>query len=115
KLLLSPSAARDRLTNGVYLNKDPDDPLGSLEIALEKILQAEPIEAKLEKALKARFTPGNYASLIERGLQENLIDNTEAEILRDAAAATFKVISVDEFPPEGKAARQRPLKAAQAG
>ena len=49
-LLLEPSDARDRLTEGLYVSEDPQDITGRLEYALQKVLAAEPIERKLGKA-----------------------------------------------------------------
>jgi len=41
KLLLTPNATRERLIKGVYLTSEPNNPIGQLETALKKILEAE--------------------------------------------------------------------------
>jgi hypothetical protein len=46
KLLIEPSATRDRLTAGMYLPRDEHDPVGVIELALEATVAAEPIEAR---------------------------------------------------------------------
>ena len=53
KLLIEPSATRDRLTAGMYASADAaDNPVAQIERALAATLAAEPIEAKLRAAVK---------------------------------------------------------------
>jgi hypothetical protein len=54
-LVLHPSAARDRLTRGMFLSTDPDDPVGRLEHALDAVIAAEPLEQRIYQSLKVRF------------------------------------------------------------
>lgn len=99
-LLLTPSAARDRLTRGIYTSKDPEDPVGMVEFALERVLAAEPLEARLQKGLGVRLSPANLEENIERGVTEQVISEQEAEVIREAATATARAIAVDELPPD---------------
>ena len=46
RLLIEPSATRDRLTAGIYLSRADDDPLAQIERALAATIAAEPIEAQ---------------------------------------------------------------------
>lgn len=70
-LLLSPNPTRDRLFQGVYLTPNPNNPIGQMEIALQKIIEAEQDHtnrALKEEAEKARksviavdyFMPEDY-------------------------------------------------------
>ncbi len=52
KLLLEPSATRDRLTAGMYIPVAGDDPVSLIERALVATLAAEPLEAKIRAAVK---------------------------------------------------------------
>ena len=52
RLLIEPSATRDRLTAGIYLSQAVDNPLAQIERALAATLAAEPVEAKLRGAMK---------------------------------------------------------------
>ncbi|HSS69328.1 MAG TPA: acyl-CoA dehydrogenase, partial [Casimicrobiaceae bacterium] len=52
RLLIEPSATRDRLTAGMYLPKSESDIIGAIEAALEAALAAEPIEARIREAQK---------------------------------------------------------------
>ncbi|HWP94141.1 MAG TPA: acyl-CoA dehydrogenase [Gammaproteobacteria bacterium] len=96
-LLLSPSAARDRLTRGIYAPRDPADPVGRLDYALEKVIAADPIETRIQKLLKKRFTPHNIEELLEHALNQGIVSEAEAETVRAAARATLDAITVDEF------------------
>ena len=58
KLLIEPSATRDRLTAGMYLPRSEADIIGKLEAALEATIAAEPIERKLRDAQKAGTIAG---------------------------------------------------------
>lgn len=96
-LLLTPSATRDRLTAGMFLSQDPSDPLGRMEHALTAVLAAEPVEAKLQKALKLRLNPNNLETALAQGIQQKAITAEEAECIRRAALAMHDAITVDEF------------------
>src|SRR5436190_928921 len=57
QILLTPGAARDRLTAGAYIPKNEDDLVGRLEACLDATIKAEPIEAKMREAQKAGKLP----------------------------------------------------------
>jgi acyl-CoA dehydrogenase len=100
-LLLSPSAARDRLTVGMYLSKSEADPTGQLEAAFLATIACEPIEKKLREAVKK--------GTLQRRMQEDL-----AVLARDQGVITAEeftmwqrketlrkgVIKVDDFPQD---------------
>ena len=99
KILLEPSEARDRLTRGAYWNRDVNDPVGRMEVALDKVLAAEPVEAKLQKALRVKLNVANLDESIERGIREGVLSTAEADLLREGSAATLEAILTDEFTP----------------
>ncbi len=99
-ILLEPSEARDRLTRGAFINRDPQDPIGRMEVAFEKVLASEPIEAKLVKALKARLDVNNLEDTLKHGVAEGVITEAEAQTVREGWQATFEAILTDEFTPE---------------
>ena len=103
-ILLAPSAARDRLTDGIYKPSSINDPLGRVEDALPKVIAAEPLEKRIRIAIKAKqieALSGDEAT-IGQALQNNVISNDEAEILRTAKAVRNIVIKVDDFSPDLK-------------
>jgi acyl-CoA dehydrogenase len=101
KLLLEPSAARERLTAGLYVSKDPADVTGRLEDALPKVIAAEALERKLYKLVDERpVLHGDHEGQVREALARRLITEPEAGILRAAHAARRTVITVDDFPPD---------------
>jgi acyl-CoA dehydrogenase len=96
-VLLEPTAARDRLTAGLFLPMDAREPLGRLEDTLRKVIAAEPVERKLSQAASAgRVRPG--ARLLEEGVAAGIISREEGELLRQARESRQEVIQVDDFP-----------------
>ena len=91
-ILLEPGEARERLTAGIYVNRDADDVTGCLEYALEKVLAAEKVEAKLKQH---NFTGGP-----EQALRSGLISEQELTVMLGAKAAVERVVNVDDFDPE---------------
>ncbi|GAB4353883.1 MAG: acyl-CoA dehydrogenase [Methylohalobius crimeensis] len=99
RLLQAQGPARDRLTAGIFMPSEPDEPVARLEAALASTLAAEPIERRIKAAVKAgRIPPG--PDVIDAALGEGLIDSEEAERLRQTETLTRQVIAVDAFPPQ---------------
>lgn len=98
-LLIAPSAARDRLTAGMYLPRDEHDPVGVVELALEATIKAEGVAAKIRAAQKAGKLSGNSQQEIEsQALAHGVITAEEQALLARAHALTAEVIKVDDFP-----------------
>jgi acyl-CoA dehydrogenase len=106
-LLLSPSEARDRLTSGLHIELREDDPIGLMELALEKVIAAEPVEHKLAHALGASVTPETLEAVLASGLAAGVINELEAETVRESVAITAAAIAVDDFPWLQKRAGQQ--------
>lgn len=101
KLLIEPSATRDRLTAGMYLPKREEEPLFRLEEALTAAVYAEPIEARVEAARKSGEIAGkDEAGRIRAAIDAKVITAAEGERLENAARLRDEVVRVDHFPPE---------------
>ncbi|MCK9984657.1 MAG: acyl-CoA dehydrogenase [Azoarcus sp.] len=104
KLLIEPSATRDRLTSDVYLANDVEEPIGALEAALVATIAAEPIEAKVRHAQKeGRFEPGlmiggGVDAVWQRAQEAGVITADEFALLKRRGELRDKVIRVDDFP-----------------
>jgi acyl-CoA dehydrogenase len=98
EILLAPSQARDRLCEGVFLPESDTDTVARLEDALVKTIKAEHVERRLRKAMKG-YQPGYQLmdSMLQRALQEKLINEEEAKLIREAELARWQVIQVDDF------------------
>ncbi|HEY4202451.1 MAG TPA: acyl-CoA dehydrogenase [Devosiaceae bacterium] len=105
--VLRPGAFRDRLTQGTYVNFDPNDPTGRLEDALVKVTAAEDAEAKFVKALKKHVIDRRLDhDAIADAVAGGVLTEEEARLLRVADEATDRVIKVDDFDPDELAPRQ---------
>jgi acyl-CoA dehydrogenase len=99
RTLSAPGPARDRLTQGAYIGKGESDPTGVLEAALDAVIAAEPIEAKLSAALRAGAIGGRcHEEQVEAALARGVISAEEKAMLARATALRRKVVMVDDFP-----------------
>jgi len=96
-VLMTPGAARDRLTRDIYLPRDPNDPVGLVEHAFELTLKAEPVEIRIGKALKVRITHQNVDEVVAQALKAGACDQADADLLREYYAVVARCIAVDEF------------------
>ncbi len=99
-LLIKPGKARDRLTQGIFISDDENDITGCLEDALLKVIRAEPIERRLRANHQMKSDLQTYQQWLDDLLGLDLLSVKEVEILRQAQAATRKVIMVDDFEPQ---------------
>ena len=97
-ILLTPGAARDRLTVGAYIPNDENDVVGRLEFAMAATIKADPIEARMRKAVKDGLLP--QRTLAERRLAavaQAIITQAEMEHLVYTDRLRREVIKVDDF------------------
>ncbi len=98
QLLLEPSSTRDRLTQGMYVSRAPDDALGRLEDALPKVIAAESLERRLFKLVDEQpLLHGLHQEQVAAALAQSILSAPEAELVRAAQAARRAVIAVDDF------------------
>ncbi len=106
KLLLEPSATRDRLTHGMFAPTTGDHPVAQIERALAATLVAEPIEGRIRAAAKegkfdAKIPPGGgLDALVARAQAASVITAAEAAAVIAARDLTATVIRVDDFPQD---------------
>ncbi|MEM7397665.1 MAG: acyl-CoA dehydrogenase [Pseudomonadota bacterium] len=97
---LQPGAFRDRLTRDIYTPDSPDEPLGLLELALEKTIANEDAEKKLERAIRKgevqRFHDRDW---IKQAEVEGVLTSEEARDLAELRDLVARVIAVDDFAP----------------
>ncbi len=93
-LLLNDSTARDRLTQGIYINNNPDDATGRIEVAFKAVLAAAPVEAKIRAAKLAK---GDVLAQIDKAVALGIISPKEADLIHVAEQARLAAISVDDF------------------
>jgi acyl-CoA dehydrogenase len=110
RLLIAPSAARDRLCAGMYLPEAESDPLGCLEAALDAAIKAEAVEARIRAAQKSgAIRGGGPDELAQAALAAKVIGGEDMALLKRAAQLRDEVIRVDDFPQDlGRAEALRP-------
>ncbi|MBL0143345.1 MAG: acyl-CoA dehydrogenase [Betaproteobacteria bacterium] len=101
RILIEPGAARDRLTGGIYLPRKEDDILGRLEFAMEAVIKADPIEAKIRAAQKEGKLPQRTANeRRDAAVKNGIITLAEFEHLVRSDRLKREVIMVDDFPTD---------------
>ncbi len=98
-LLIEPGPVRDRLTAGIYLPRKEDDVLGRLEFAMEAVIKADPVEAKIRAAQKdGRLPQRTLAERRDAAVKSGVITLAEFEHLVRTDRLKREVIMVDDFP-----------------
>ncbi|MBF0381342.1 MAG: acyl-CoA dehydrogenase [Magnetococcales bacterium] len=97
-ILMEPSAARDRLTNGIYLPVDQGDPMAMLEEACSQSVAMAEVESKVVEFAKANhLKPGD--DVVKKAVAARVLTSMEARRLVQVHKLCNKVIQVDDFPP----------------
>ena len=97
-LLMSPSDARDRLGDGVFLTPCANNPAGRINAALAKVILAEPVERKFLKALKnSDIEALTFPEQLSEGVREGWITAEERAQLEELRELTWDAITVDDF------------------
>jgi acyl-CoA dehydrogenase len=117
-ILLTPGAARDRLTAGAYIPRDENDVIGRMEFAMHATIKADPIEAKVRQALKEGKLP--QKTLAERrasAVSQGIITQDEHDHLVYTDRLRREVIKVDDHEHDlsrGAKAQEEPWQQAEA-
>lgn len=102
KLLIAPSASRDRLTAECFIPQTEKEPIGAIELALHATLEAEAIEAKIRVAEKnGRFENNPQANVRDIAIvaaECGVITAAEFEVMKRRNALRDIVVHVDDFP-----------------
>lgn len=91
-----------RLTEGLYLPRDPAHGIGRLLDAFHKVTAAHDAAQRIIKAQKARKLPRGYlpAEIADQALAAGVIRAEEVSLLQEALSARLAAIEVDEFEPQ---------------
>ena len=109
ELITTLGAERDRLCDGIYLGKDPDDPAVRLEQGLVEAAGLEPIRKALRRAVKAgKVSADENGVNLDQAVGVGVLTSGQAEQLRQAERRVDEIIAVDAFAP-GDWARAAPV------
>ena len=119
RVLIAPSATRDRLTAETHIPTSTEDPVGAIEAALAATLEAEPIEGKIREAERQGRFAGNPAANVRDiavvAFDAGVISAAEFEVMKRRNALRDRVVRVDDFPFDfGAAAAARGVGSRQA-
>ena len=99
-LIMTPTATRERLCEGIYKTPDPENPLGLLQEALVLATELEPLEKRLRDAVKAGKVPDrSFEEQISAAVAARILKKSEAEQLADLDRKVMALIAVDDFDP----------------
>ncbi|MFD2166924.1 acyl-CoA dehydrogenase FadE [Thalassotalea euphylliae] len=99
RILQTPSETRNRIGQGQYLTREPENVLGMLEQTLDDILAVEPVYDKVCRAIGKKLPFFRLNEVAEQGLAAKAITEEEAELLRRAEVGRKATIDVDDFDP----------------
>ena len=98
QIMLFPSKARERLTVGAYIPDDVTHNMGLLKITLDKVIAADPLIKRINKAYKQGVIKGNtFTQRIATAMEVGLISGAEKTQLYEVQKLRHEVIAVDDF------------------
>jgi acyl-CoA dehydrogenase len=107
QLIQQDSEQRDRLTEGIYMPKDPEEALSRLDLAFKMVKKAEGVEKKIKNAIRAKTLPKKrIPQVMEEALQKNVITQEEFDTIKKAQEMRDDAIQVDSFTQERYMARK---------
>jgi acyl-CoA dehydrogenase len=101
-LLMSPTAARERLSRDVYKTRTANNPLGMLQEALVLSTAAEALEKRIrvDGVKTGKVTALDLPGQISQSLQAGILSDAEASQLREYDAKVMELLNVDDFAPQ---------------
>lgn len=100
RVACEPGSVRDRLTRDIFISKDLKHPTGILEVTLEKVIASEAAEKKLDKAVRSGLVRRYHGiDWFEEAVQAGVLNEHEANQLKEAEELVARAIAVDHFDP----------------
>jgi acyl-CoA dehydrogenase len=107
KLSLADSEQRNRLTEGIYIPKNPEEALARQERAYKLAKKAEEAERKIRKAVRKKILPKKKsANLVAMAFEKGVITADDKAVLEESVQAVWDAIQVDDFSQEEYVKRQ---------
>ncbi len=97
KLILTPSATLDRLSQGIFVSDNKNDATGRISYALDQVLATQDIEHKLREAYKTGQLEKRGHAAYEEAKDRKIISAKEYKLLKQTQLAIRDAIKVDEF------------------
>lgn len=101
QMMQTPGEQRDRLTEGIYIPKDPSEPLGRLEEAFTLAVPAEDVLSRIRTAMReGQLARGRPSEAISSAREAGIVTEDEVDLVRRAEAARTEYVRVDAFTLE---------------
>jgi acyl-CoA dehydrogenase len=101
ELIINASPTRDRLAAGIYLAREPGNPLGRLQEAMEAAEAVKPLERRIFDARRAgEIKSKEVPRQIDEAEEKGILTAEEAERVREFDRFMLDVTGVDDFAPE---------------
>jgi acyl-CoA dehydrogenase len=98
ELITYPTEARERLCAGIYKTREPGNPLGLLQAALETTEELSPLTDKLRGAVRAGVVKtDDPVARIDEAREAGVLTASEAKQLHDLDRQVMALINVDDF------------------
>jgi len=99
KLMLAPSAFRDRITQFCFLPKNEKDPAKKLEKAFAQVTAVEPSLKKFQSALRSGTVSPllSFQDQLKMAVKAGVLTDSEKEALKQFELLYQDIIKVDEF------------------
>lgn len=99
--MMKEGGIRDRLTDGIYLDKNPNHQMGRLENAFQVTLKSDAAEKKIRKAVRDGILPKKKTNMLyDEAKNKNVISADEHKLLQEADGIRYDAILVDDFSEE---------------
>lgn len=96
-LLMEPSAARERLTGGIYMPTDKTQPMAMLEEACLQSIACEDAERLVREFARSNGITTSD-EIIAQAVAARVITSMEARRIQQTRKLCYQVIQVDDFP-----------------
>jgi len=98
QLIQVPGEQRDRITQGIYIPKNPNEQVARLEETMKVVRAAEDTERKVKQAIRKKQLPKMKGiALFEEALKKGVITQNEFADLSRSESMRSEAIKVDEF------------------
>lgn len=98
RLLLQPSATRQRICQGIDQTPSAHNPMADLEALWLEVIRHEPLEKRLKQAIRQQRVSGwTYPQQIDQAVQSGIITRDEASSLQQLHQQRLAVLNVDDF------------------
>jgi acyl-CoA dehydrogenase len=100
RALMEDGELRRHLTSDIFIPPAQEAGLGALEATLRKVVETQPIRARLREGAPRGRNGASLNGSLEHAVSEGIISDEERRRLLDAEAARLDVIQVDVFDPD---------------